>query len=193
MAIDDGQGYDDLPATMVDESLLKTGIEGNGDAGVILVILAIRITNGPSKFLNPWSLHTHANNLTYIRTNPFSTQEGVCLYLPLSSCLFNLPHSLCKAASMIQWHGEGCCTNHPWAGYHWGLASIALEGTWSLQSHLPGWCERMYFIFSLHVETSSSWLSKNIKALMANLASSLLWWGIPTVLPRGIRMYLLVY
>lgn len=53
MAIDDGQGYDDLPATMVDESLLKTGIEGNGDAGVILVILAIRITNGPSKFLNP--------------------------------------------------------------------------------------------------------------------------------------------
>lgn len=107
--------------------------------------------------------------------------------MPLSSCLFNLPHSLCKAASMIQWHGEGCCTNHPWAGYHWRLASIALEGTWSLQSHLPGWCERMYFIFSLHVETSSSWLSKNIKALMANLASSLLWWGIPTVLPRGCQ------
>lgn len=53
MAIDDGQGYDDLPATMVDESLLKTGIEGNGDAGVILVILAISITNGPSKFLKP--------------------------------------------------------------------------------------------------------------------------------------------
>lgn len=54
MAINDGQGYDDLPATMVDESLLKTGIEGNGDADVILVILAISITNALSKFLNPY-------------------------------------------------------------------------------------------------------------------------------------------
>ncbi|OXG59877.1 hypothetical protein C351_02556, partial [Cryptococcus neoformans c8] len=32
MDIDDGQGYDDFPAIMVDEPLLETGFEGDGDA-----------------------------------------------------------------------------------------------------------------------------------------------------------------
>ncbi|OXG90675.1 hypothetical protein C345_06722 [Cryptococcus neoformans A2-102-5] len=35
MDIDDGQGYDDLPAIMMDESLLETGFEGDGYGGVI--------------------------------------------------------------------------------------------------------------------------------------------------------------
>ncbi|OWZ28477.1 hypothetical protein C356_06449, partial [Cryptococcus neoformans c45] len=35
MDINDGQGYDDLPAIMMDESLLETGFEGDGYGGVI--------------------------------------------------------------------------------------------------------------------------------------------------------------
>lgn len=50
MDIDDGQGYNDFPVIMVDESLLKTGVEGDEMQVACVIILAISLTNGLPKF-----------------------------------------------------------------------------------------------------------------------------------------------
>ncbi|OXC62637.1 hypothetical protein AYX13_06964 [Cryptococcus neoformans] len=48
MNIDDGQGYDDLPAIMMDESL-ETGFEGDGYGGVIHDRLSHQLSRLPTK------------------------------------------------------------------------------------------------------------------------------------------------
>ncbi|UOH84916.1 hypothetical protein LQV05_001731 [Cryptococcus neoformans] len=48
MNIDDGQGYDDLPAIMMDESL-ETGFEGDGYGGVICDRLSHQLSRWPTK------------------------------------------------------------------------------------------------------------------------------------------------
>ncbi|AAW41982.2 hypothetical protein CNB05440 [Cryptococcus deneoformans JEC21] len=49
MDIDDRQGYDDLPAIMMDESLLETGFEGDGYGGVIRDRLGHQLSKWPTK------------------------------------------------------------------------------------------------------------------------------------------------
>lgn len=53
MDIDDGQGNDDLPFIMVDDPLLETGVEDDGDAGLFVIVLAINLANGLPKFPSP--------------------------------------------------------------------------------------------------------------------------------------------
>ncbi|OWZ76255.1 hypothetical protein C365_05253, partial [Cryptococcus neoformans Bt85] len=49
MDINDGQGDDDLPAIMMDESLLETGFEGDGYGGVICDRLNHQLSRWPTK------------------------------------------------------------------------------------------------------------------------------------------------
>ncbi|OWZ61133.1 hypothetical protein AYX14_07020, partial [Cryptococcus neoformans] len=52
MDINDGQGYDDLPVIMMDESLLETGFEGDGYGGVIRDRLSHQLSRWSTKFPN---------------------------------------------------------------------------------------------------------------------------------------------
>ncbi|OXL06396.1 hypothetical protein C348_05444, partial [Cryptococcus neoformans Gb118] len=49
MDINDGQGYDDLPAIMMDGSLLETGFEGDGYGSVIRDRLSDQLSKWPTK------------------------------------------------------------------------------------------------------------------------------------------------
>lgn len=49
MDIDEGQGYDDLLAIMMDEPLLETGFGGDGDGGVIRDRLGHQLSKWPNK------------------------------------------------------------------------------------------------------------------------------------------------
>ncbi|OWZ78134.1 hypothetical protein C365_02925 [Cryptococcus neoformans Bt85] len=116
MDIDDGQGYNGFPAIMVDEPLLETGFEGDGDADVIHDRFGHQLSKWPTKVPESLTLFTRAGNPALIKMKPSSAPnqlQGVCLYLPPSLPSSQSSSPLCRAAPAIRRHGEGCHTGHP--------------------------------------------------------------------------------
>ncbi|OXL08769.1 hypothetical protein C348_02871 [Cryptococcus neoformans Gb118] len=116
MDIDDGQGYNGFPAIMVDEPLLETGFEGDGDADVIHDRFGHQLSKWPTKVPESLTLLTRAGNPALIKMKPSSAPnqlQGVCLYLPPSLPSSQSSSPLCRAAPAIRRHGEGCHTGHP--------------------------------------------------------------------------------
>ncbi|OWZ50079.1 hypothetical protein C368_06782 [Cryptococcus neoformans 125.91] len=102
MDINDGQGYDDLPVVMMDESLLETGFEGDGYGGVIL----------PESLIPPYS----CRQPNPYQDEPIFSTESTARSMPLLAtvlAVFSIFHRFCRPASAIRRHGEGCHTGHP--------------------------------------------------------------------------------
>ncbi|OXH23826.1 hypothetical protein J005_06240 [Cryptococcus neoformans] len=152
MDINDGQGYDDLPAIMMDESLLETGFEGDGYGSVIRDRLSDQLskwsTKVPESLIPPYS----CGQPSPYQDEPIFSTESTARRLPQRF------GDMVKAVIQV-------------------ILELAIaedrEGLrWRVRDEhdlSPGECEKLYRILDLPVETSSSRLCKNVKTLYSQL------------------------
>ncbi|OWT36837.1 hypothetical protein C362_05499 [Cryptococcus neoformans Bt1] len=116
MDINDGQGYDDLPAIMMDESLLETGFEGDGYGGVICDRLNHQLSRWPTKVSESLIPPYSCRQPNHYQDEPIFSTESTARSMPLLAtvlAVFSIFHRFCRPASAIRRHGEGCHTGHP--------------------------------------------------------------------------------
>ncbi|OXG10650.1 hypothetical protein C367_06712 [Cryptococcus neoformans Ze90-1] len=150
MDIDDGQGYDDLPAIMMDESLLETGFEI------------------PESLIPPYSCQQPSpyQDETIFRTESITRSMSLLAIVLAVFSIFlmvfvGLPQRLGDMVkAVIQVILE------------FAIAEDQQALPWRIHDKRdlsPGEREKMYRILDLSVETSSSRLRKNVKTLYGQL------------------------
>ncbi|AFR97984.2 hypothetical protein CNAG_01787 [Cryptococcus neoformans var. grubii H99] len=159
MDIDDGQGYDDFPAIMVDEPLLETGFEGDGDADVIHDHFGHQLSKWPTKvpesLIPPYSCWQPS---PYQDETIFHT-ESITRSMPLlATILAIISIFLTTFVGLPQRFGDMVKA----------VIQVILELAVTEDPQALCWrvCDKHYL---LPVETSSSQLCKNVKTLYGQL------------------------
>ncbi|AFR93558.1 hypothetical protein C343_01452 [Cryptococcus neoformans C23] len=154
--IDDAQGYDDLPAIMMDESLLEAGFEGDGYGGVIRDSLGHQLSKWPTKvpesLIPPYSCRQPNPYQDEPIFRPGSAARSMPLLVTVLAvfsifltAFAGLPQRLGDLAKAVIQRCAG------------GYSTSAISRRASV--------EKTYRILNLPVETSSSRLRKNAKTL----------------------------
>ncbi|KAE8538375.1 hypothetical protein D1P53_004728 [Cryptococcus gattii VGV] len=149
MDIDDGQGNDDLPFIMVDEPVLQTGVEGDGDAGVIRDRLGHQLGKWPTKI--PESLIPSYSGR---QPNPYH-EEPIFRTGPATRSMPLLTTVLAVFSVFLT----------TFVGLPQQFGDMGIRRPQSL----PAMREKIYNILNLPFETSSSRFGKNVKTLYAQL------------------------
>ncbi|OXG20056.1 hypothetical protein C361_04118 [Cryptococcus neoformans Tu259-1] len=169
MDIDDGQGYDDFSAIMVDGPLLETGFEGDGDADVIHDRFGHQLSKWPTKvpesLIPPYSCRQPNPYQDEPIFRPGSAAKNMPL---LATVLAVFSIFLTAFVGLPQRFGDMVK-----AVIQVILELAVAEDQEALRRRVgdehdlsPGKREKMYRILDLPVETSSSRLRKNVKTLV---------------------------
>ncbi|OWZ78044.1 hypothetical protein C365_03803 [Cryptococcus neoformans Bt85] len=172
MDINDGQGYDDLPVIMMDESLLETGFEGDGYGGVIRDRLSHQLSKWPTKvpesLIPPYSCRQPSP----YQDEPIFSTESTARSMPLLVTVLAVFSIFLMAFVGLPQRLGDMVKAVIQVILELAVAEDREALRWRVRDEhdlSPGECEKLYRILGLPVETSSSRLCKNVKTLYSQL------------------------
>ncbi|UOH84389.1 hypothetical protein LQV05_001189 [Cryptococcus neoformans] len=191
MDINNGQGYDDLPAIMMDEYLLETGFEGDGYGGVIRDRLSHQLSKWPTKVPESLIPSYSCRQPSPYQDEPIFSTESTARSMPLLATVLAVFSIFLMAFVGLPQRLGDMVKAVIQVILEFAIAEDQQALRWRIYDKRdlsPGEREKMYRILDLSVETSSSRLRKNVKTLYGQLDLDPSVAVHPKCPTRGVRM-----